>query len=258
MSSSEPIPGSNNIHLDDFYDAAAVEPHLLYQGEILIDVPILSMPLPSRWLLLRTWSGRRLDEALDYGAVGNKAKVLDSNQTQIEWDAVNKGDFAMGILYKRPVLVLNQNCDLADNKFFQVAPIYSVEAEQRDLEKLKSGDIFSAFWIKKHSPEIPDESYADFELIQAVHKSYVKRITPKQHFRLNAERIQLLQRAITRYFGRPNSYDSRSDKVPRTGAYLCVSCFYWDGRITSPSLEEGADFPVCGTCGGTAWVRKGR
>lgn len=254
MSSSGPTPGSNNTNLNDFYDAAPVEPHLLYQGEILIDVPILSMPLPSRWLLLRTWSGLPLDEALNYGAVGNRVRALDSNQSQIAWDAAHKGDFAMGILYKRPVLVLNQNCDVEDNKYLQVAPIYSAEAEQRDLEKLKSGNIFSAFWIKSHPPEIPDESYADFELMQAVHKSYIKR--PLNHFRLNSERIQLLQRAITRYFGRPNSYDSRSDKVPETQVYLCVSCFYLDGKATPISLTVGGDFPVCEICGGTAWARK--
>jgi hypothetical protein len=256
VSSSATTPGNTNS--DDFYDAAPLEPHLLYQGEILSDVPILSMPQPSRWLLLRTWTGKRLDDALDYGAVGNRAKVLDSNQTKLEWAADKSGDFVMAILDKRPVLVLSQNCDLQNNNFFQIAPIFSAAAGNKDLDKLKNGEIFSAFWLKTHAPEIPEESYADLELIQAIHKSYVKRIDPKQHFRLDPTRIQILQRTITRYFGRPNSFDSRSDKVPRTGTYLCVSCFYMDAHITSVSLEEGSDFPDCGACGGTGWVLKGR
>jgi hypothetical protein len=257
VSSNGTTPGSTAPPLDDFYDATPVESHLLYQGEILTDVPILSMPKPSRWLLLRTWSGKRLDEALNYGAVGNKVKALDSNQTTVEWNSDKSGDFAIGILDKRPVLVLSQTCDLQNNNSFQVAPIFPVNGN-RDLDKLKDGGVFSAFWIKKRTPEIPEESYADFELMQAVHKSYVKRIDPANHFRLNPSRVRLLQRSITRYFGRPNSFDSRSDKVPRTGIYLCVSCFYLDGRITSASLEEGAEFPDCSTCGGTGWVLKGR
>ena len=257
MSSNGTTPGSTASPPDDFYDAAALEPHLLYQGEILTDVPILSMPQPSRWLLLRTWSSKRLDEALNYGAVGNKVKALDSNQTKIEWNADKSGDFAIAILDKRPVLVLSQTCDLQNNDSFQVAPIFPVNGS-RDLVKLKDGDIYSAFWIKKRTPEITEESYADFEYMQAVHRSYVKRIDPANHFRLNPSRVRLLQRAITRYFGRPNSFDSRSDKVPRTGIYLCVSCFYLDGRVTAVPLTENEHFHDCKTCGGTAWVLKGR
>jgi hypothetical protein len=255
VTSTATTPG--NLSPDEFYDAAPLEPHLLYQGEILVDLPILYMPKPSRWLLLRTWSGKRLDEALNYGAVGNKAKVLDSNQSKEEWRADHTGDFAMAILDKRPILVLNQTCDLQNNHFFQVAPIFPAEARTDDLEKLRSGNLYSAFWLKEHPPEIPVESYADLELMQAVHKSYINRILPGQHFRLNPQRARELQRTITRYFGRPNSFDSRSDIVPRMGIYLCVRCFYMNAHVTSASLAEGEDFPICTTCSGTQWVFKG-
>jgi hypothetical protein len=243
---------------DDFYDSAPLEPHLLYQGEILVDVPILRMPKPLRWLLLRTWSGKRVDEALQYGAAGNRVKVLDSNQTKEEWQADKSGDFAMAILDKRPVLVLNQTCDVQSKDFIQVAPIFPAEGETEDLKKLMNGERYSAFWLKKHPPEMFEESYADIELMQAVDKSYIKRVNPEQHFRLNSERIRLLQRTLTRYFGRPNSFDSRVDSVPRTGTYLCVNCFYMDAHVTSVSLVEGSKFMTCETCGGTAWVIKGR
>lgn len=256
MTSSANIPG--DINPDDFYDAAPLEPHLLYQGEIIVDVPILTMPKPSRWQLLRTRSGKRVDEALQHGNLGGQVKVLDSNQSKEEWQADNRGDYAMALLDKNPAVVLNQTCDIQSNHFLQVAPISSAEAERKDIEKLMRGEVYSAFWLKKHPPEIPDESYADLELIQAVHTSYIKRVHPNQHFRLNSERIRALQRTITRYFGRPNSFDSRSDSVPRTGTYLCVSCFYMDARVTSVSLEEGSKFSACQTCGGTAWVLKGR
>ena len=33
---------------DDFYDVAPLEPHLIYQGEILADVPILSIAKANR------------------------------------------------------------------------------------------------------------------------------------------------------------------------------------------------------------------
>lgn len=255
MNSSINTPGDAP---GEFYDSDPLEPNQIYQGEILSDLPILSMPKPSRWQLLRTKSGMRIDDALQQGNLGGLVKVVDSNQSTAIWQADKTGDYAMGILDKRPVLVLNQTCDVQHNHFLQVAPIYPVDSVKTDIDKLKNGDIFSAFWIAKKMPTIPDESYADFELIQAVHKSYIKRILPDQHLRLNSMRVQLLQRAITRYFGRPNSFDSRSDFVPRTGKYLCVQCFYMDARVTSMSLSEGSNFSVCQACGGTGWVLKGR
>jgi hypothetical protein len=246
------------MNSDDFYDTAPLEPYLLYQGEILTDVPIFTMPKPSRCLLLRTRSGKRVDEALEHGNLGGLVKVLDSNQSKEEWQADNRGDYAMALLEKNPVLVLNQTCDVQSNHFLQIAPIFSAEAEKKDVERLIKGEFYSAFWLKKHSPEIPDESYADLELMQSIHKSYIRRMRAKQHFRLNSARTRELQRTLTRYFGRPNSFDSRSDSVPRSGTYLCISCFYMDGHVTAVSFEEGTSFSTCETCGGTAWVLKGR
>jgi hypothetical protein len=244
---------------DTFYDAIPIEPNQLYQGEILADIPLLRMPKPSRWQLLRSRSGRRLDDALEHGNIGGQVRVLDSNQSKEEWQSDRQGDFAMAVLDKTPVLVLNQTCDVQNNDFLQVAPIFSVVAEQRDVEKLKRGELFSAFWLAKHVPEIPEDSYADLELIQAIHKSYVKRIRPDQHFRLAAARTRDLQRTITRYFGRPNSFDSRHDSVPITGTYLCVRCFYMDGIVTAVALDAKSQFPACKACNATssAWVIKG-
>ena len=150
MSSSANTPGSQS------YDSSPLEPNQLYQGEILVDVPILAMPRPSRWQLLRTRSGRRVEEALQHGNLGGLVYVLDSNQSAEQWQSNNLGDYAMGILDKRSVLVLNQNCDVQHNQFLQVAPIYSAGAENRDLEGLRNGEIFSAFWVPRNPPEIPD------------------------------------------------------------------------------------------------------
>jgi len=260
VSSSANIPGEADP--EDFYDSSPLEPTQLYQGEILVDIPILRMPMPSRWQLLRTQSGKRLDEALQHGNLGGKVLVVDSNQSKEEWQADNRGDYAAAVLDKTPVLILNQNCDVQSKDFLQVAPIFALQPADenfaKDLAKLKSGEKLSSFWIKKHPPEIKEESYADLVLIQAVHKTYIKRITPGQHFRLNAERTRLLQRFITRYFGRPNSYDAQSDKAPTTGTYLCVWCFYMDALVTKLELTEGSAFTACQTCGHAQWVVKGR
>jgi hypothetical protein len=254
VTSSATTPGE----ADDFYDAAPLEPHLLYQGEILVDVPTFEMPRPANWQLLRTRSGKRVDEALKQGGLGGLVNVLDSNLSKEQWQSDNLGDHAMAILQKRPALVLNTTCDLQNKNFMQIAPIVPTTPDDQEfLERLKGGGIASAFWIKTRPSEIPPESYADFELIQAVHKSYVRRIRPDQHFRLSPNRVRMLQSAITRYFGRPNSFDSRSDVAPRTGTYLCVNCFYMDAQIGSVSLQEGARFSTC-QCGGTAWILKGR
>lgn len=244
---------------EDFYDLVPLEPSQLYQGEILTDVPIFNMPKPqSCWSLLRTRSGKRIHEALKHGELGGQVFVLDSNQSKEQWYEDGLGDYAMGVLDKRPVLVLSQTCDIQTKTFIQVAPIREYTKSGDALERLKSGLILPAFWLKPHPPEIKLDSYADFEQIQAVHKSYVKQINSKQHFRLSAARTRMLQSRITRYFGRPNSYDAQSDKGPTTGAYLCVWCFYMDAVVTKLELNEGEAFKACPVCNHMQWVVKGR
>lgn len=260
MTSNAIIPGEGIP--DDFYDAVPLEPHLIYQGEILTDVPILNKPKETRWLLLRTRTGRKVLEALENGTVPGTVRVLDSNQSQEEWYADGLGDCALAHLDKRSVLVLSQTCDIENKHFIQIAPILPASAPREEisgeeLDTLMRGDIINAFWLKPHPPQIPAHSFADLTLIQAVHSSYLRGITPGQHFRLRPDRARLLQQRITRYFGRPNSFDSRSDRVPRAGTYLCVTCFYMHGRISQASLEEGAIFPPCPTCDPTHWVLRG-
>lgn len=261
MSSNAITPGE--VTPDDFYDEAPLEPTQLYQGEILIDVPILYMPKESRWLLLRVAkTGRRVLEALENGTVPGTVRVLDSNQSRELWYADGLGDYAMALLDKRPVLVLSQTCDIQNKDFIQIAPILPAslpgeEISAEELETLTNGQIINAFWLKPHPPEIPTHSFADFTLIQAVHSSYVKRITPDRHFRFRPDRTRLLQERITKYFGRPNSFNSQSDRAPRAGAYQCVSCFYMHGRISTAFLEESTPFPPCPECGPAHWVLRG-
>jgi hypothetical protein len=251
VTSSETSPGKPE---ESDYDAAPLEPHLIYQGEILVDVPLFHMPLPSRWLLLRTRSGRPVDEALQYGSISGPVKVLDENQTTLAWNEAGDGDFAMGRLSKNPVLVLSQTCDIQTKTFIQVAPILPVPEEAETNERMKQGFIFSNFWLKEHPPEIPRASFAEFELTQAVHKSYIKRVRPEHHFRLRQEHVLQLTRALTRFFGRPNSYDVDSDLAPSDGTYLCLQCFYRHAVAASIHLKKGQNFSYCTKCGGRGWV----
>ncbi len=256
MSSIATIPG--NTPEGEFYDTIPLESDQLYQGEIITQVPILSSPKPPRWQLLRTWSGTRIEDVLQGGTTETRVRVLDSNQSLMEWFSGDRGEFVVAQLDKRPCLVLTQNCSLENNKFFQVAPIFSAEGNQPLIEKLKSRLIYTATWLKSHPPQIPDDSYADFELMQSVHKSYFRRILPAHHFRLSPQRIRILQSDVTRYFGRPNSFDSRSDKAPGDGTYLCVSCFYLTALITEQVARKDDVLSVCPRCNGTFWVLKGR
>jgi hypothetical protein len=240
----------------DFYDAAPIEPHLLYQGEVLVDVPLLVQPKESRWQLLRTRSGKKFEEALGNGNLGGKVEVIDSNRSEVEWYAYPEGDFAAARLSKRPVLVLSQTCDIQNKDYIQVAPIYQVPPE--DLELVKSGGLYSAFYLEPYPPKILNDGYADFERMQAVHKSFIKRPFAGTHFRLTDAQIRRLQGAITRYFGRPNAFDVEADTCPLSGTYLCVGCFYMDGRITSMDRKEGQRFENCPSCQGQKWIIRGR
>ena len=242
---------------EKFYDAAPLEPHLLYQGEILVGVPFLNMPKESRWLLLRTRIGTPVDEALQQGSLGGIVKVLDSNQSREQWYNATEGDFAMARLSKRPGLILSQTCDVQTKEFIQIAPIFPAEGATDHVARLRRGLIISAFWLRARPPHLT-ETYVDFELIQAVHKSYIRRLLPAQHFRLTDARTRELQRFITRYFGRPNSFDADADRAPRDGTYLCVACFYLDAKVTAVTLSADQNFGLCSVCGGRSWVLKGR
>ncbi len=216
------------------------------------------MPLPARWLLIRTRSGDSVLSKLNHGGMEGIVKVLDSNKSQITWDEASLiGDCAMGELRKGPVLVLSQTCDIQSKNFIQVAPIYPATGDEHYVERLAKGDIYSAFYLKKRDPEIKSISFADLEQIQAMHKSYIKKLNPAQHFRLKPHIVRILQRFITRYFGRPNSYDAGSDLAPLTGTYLCVSCFYMEGMVMAVNKEKGDTFSNCKKCNGQSWVIRG-
>jgi hypothetical protein len=238
----------------DFYEAAPVEPLSIYQGEILVEVPLLLVKKESRWLLLRTRSGKTIDEALHNGELGGTVQVLDSNQSAEKWRTAIDGDSVVAYLTKRPVLVLSQTCDIENKDFIQVAPIY--RADPADVPRLQDGnDMYSAFYLPGRPPQFPD-SYADFERMQAIHKTYIKRLNPDQHFRLKDKHVRELQSRITRFFGRPNSYDARIDKTPSADTFLCVDCFYFDGNATAIKCEKNENFPECAVCGGHSWLRK--
>ena len=239
----------------DFYEAAPLEPLSIYQGEILVDVPLLLVKKESRWLLLRTRSGKTIEDALHGGGIGGTVFVLDSKQSAEKWSTAIDGDSAVAYLTKRPVLVLSQTCDIENKDFIQIAPIYS--ADPADVSRLQSGkDMYSAFYLQAHAEHFPD-SYADFERMQAIHKTYIKGLKPEQHFRLKDKHVRILQSRITRFFGRPNSYDARTDKAPSTDTFLCVDCFYFDGKATAIECTENDGFPMCAICGGHSWLRKG-
>ena len=170
MSSSATTPGETDNK--QFYDAAPLEPHLLYQGEILVEVPFVNMPKDARWLLLRTRSGKPVDEALQQGNLGGIVKVLDSNQSKIEWYDATDGDFAMARLSKRPVLMLSQTCDVQTKEFIQVAPIFPADGASQSLGQIAGGTDHVSVLVKGKSPA-SYRKLCGFRTIQAVHKSYI-------------------------------------------------------------------------------------
>lgn len=171
MSSISNTPGESPA---DFYDLSPLEASQLYQGEVLVDVPILNMPKPQGcWSLLRTVkSGKRIHDALKNGELGGTVQILDSNKSKEKWYDDVLGDYVMAVLDKKPVLVLSQTCDIQTKNFIQVAPIFEYTKTGDALDRRRSGLILPAFWLKPHPPDIPHESYADFEQIQSIHKTY--------------------------------------------------------------------------------------
>ncbi|MGC1903797.1 MAG: hypothetical protein WA715_08260 [Candidatus Acidiferrum sp.] len=92
-------------------------------------------------------------------------------------EADGNGDYAMGLLDKKPVLVLSQTCDSQNKDFIQVAPILPVgQIDAEELANLKNGGVMNAFWLAPHPPEIPEQSFANLTLIQSIHNTYIRHV----------------------------------------------------------------------------------
>ena len=104
---------------------------------------ILSMPKLSRWLLLRTGSGRRVHEALEHGAKPGTVKVLDSNMSREQWYADSLGDYAMAVLISAPFWCSRRRGDVQNKDFVQVAPILPVSIEGAEA---KLGTSTTSLW----------------------------------------------------------------------------------------------------------------
>src|SRR5260370_23052802 len=106
------------------------------------------MPKPNPWQLLRTRSGKRVHDALEHGSLGGLVKVVDANLSTEQWYADGLGDYAMAVLDNRPALILSQTCDVQNNGFLQVAPIFPA-GDCGDIEKVAKTKLLSSFCLNK-------------------------------------------------------------------------------------------------------------
>lgn len=230
------------------------DPASIYQGDLLVDVPVVLMPPAGDgpWIVLRPSLPLTLEDAL----AGNVPKIFRPHAENAPlvgaWAGKQELVLAKGI--KTPILVVTQTCDIERRRFIHVAPVYGIEGfDQRKIESLTANEIQYWFYLPDHLPLRPAKQFADLSQIVPVHNSYLRRARRLE--RLTPLATTELQKKLASFHGRPFGFNTR-DTVPQEGDYLCARCFYVRAQVTRRAIAAGQQFPACEQCGADVlWVK---
>lgn len=230
-----------------------------FQGDIYKDVPVLLMPDKiSKWLILRSERPADPAEAVIKGKIPVSFKPTPEGITQNRWLYRDPdGEIAELVAAKArlmKVIIVTQTCDLQNRSTYQVAPVYPA-SKMKKREHLEANNLYYAFYLPRKEP-IAEDLYADLSHITTVPSVYFSTEERKKKFliRLSQPTTRIFQGHLGRYFGRPFGYDALHDKVPFTGEYACVRCFYKALIITRKSFQQGERFTPCDTCKKGMWI----
>ena len=230
------------------------DPSSIYQGDLLVDVPVVLMPPAGDgpWVLLRPSLPLTLEDAL----AGNIPKIFrphaENASNVMAWTGQQELVLAKGI--KTPIIVVTQTCDIDRRRFIHVAPVYGVEGlDQRKIESLALNEIQYWFYLPDNPPARPVRQFADLSQIVPVHNSYLRRARRLE--RLTPLATTELQKKLASFHGRPFGFNTR-DAVPQDADYVCARCFYVYAQITRRTIPAGQQFPPYERCGADVlWVK---
>lgn len=223
---------------DDFYDFPG--PSFLQQGDVLSNVPLVSLP-PSRELILLREHGTlaRLQE-LAAGPVDlvRETKVnafLDENR-----------EFIAALAQRLTGVLVTQTCNLVREDSWLIAPVFSIEATKIVEGNLFAGKYENFFGLRPHPQGLYGMSYADLNGLRSIRRDSVglsdrvAALLPIQQTKLTEQ----IARALARDWGH-----AAGEKVPRDGKYRCLRCNRWYDVENPPcDLKAGDQFPECDKC----------
>lgn len=162
------------------------KPDLLYQGDVLKDFPFLVFEQDLKIL-------RKID---------GQFQLVTPDNSYVD------GEEKVGLIAKlERVILLSQTCDIEHRSHVVVAPVYSftkiegLPGGQAGLVKKRKGMNFF-FYLPEYTGII-EESYADFQLIHYVPKSFIEKYRSNKILSMSDWGRHHLGWALANYFGRP-------------------------------------------------------
>lgn len=245
-----------------------------YQGDILSDIPFLTLPTlqpaarQDAWGILRPRprnpsDQRPVDEIMrvfPVQLIGRAAKDWPD-----AWARANtSGEYVIAYCKKMTVMLVSRSCDVdkESRKNFLVAPVVPIrelpepQRTEDKLRDLKANEIFHWFYLPE-APRLP-ESFADLSQIIPIHRTFFDEASRRQHLaaRLSSEGTHAFQSALSNFYGTQFGFVP-PDTCPQTARYACSACFH-SGRTEpfSREVRQGEIFGDCGMCREHAlWVK---
>lgn len=225
----------------EFYDSANVT--YLQQGDILAEVPLISLPPGPEFVLLRDsethgpWShsGAGLVEVVA------ESQVVDPFSNGSPEHVVVSAERGVAML-------ITQTCNLSDHdhEHWLVAPVYTLGGKRIDLGNLFAGKIENLFGLCAHPSGLYDISYAVLSDLRPIRRESVDILD--KIISISAPYQSKLAEQIARALARDWGY-AAGEIVPKTGSYRCLRCNRWH-NVENPiqQLVAGTPFPECAKC----------
>ena len=225
----------------EFYDGARVP--YLQQGDVLSEVPLLSPPPGSEFVLLRNYETHRPWDRRGPGVVAALA------ESDVEDPFSDGSPEHVAVSAQRGVaMLITQTCNLSgdEHEHWLVAPIYTVGDKRIDLGNLFGGKIENLFGLVAHPTGLYGVSYALLSDLRSIRRDSVDILD--KIVSLSAGYQAKLAEQIARALARDWGY-AAGEIVPRTGRYRCLRCNRWYD-VANPIQEftAGASFPPCEKC----------
>ncbi len=165
------------------------ESSLLFQGDLISDFPVITIPNTELDLLFAK------NDTYPYDA-----EVHKSNEIQ---DAFKNGlEKVVVDAYKSSVIILSQTCDIQNRELVVISPIFPLtnETSASKRKSIVQYRVNYRFFLPS-KPDLINDSFADFNIIYTVKRDSID--INKRFLSLDSQGISLLIDNLYRYFCRP-------------------------------------------------------
>lgn len=229
---------ADQIDRSDFYNLTP--PTAWHQGDIVVDVPLLSFPAASEIYVIRTGNRDKLD-SLAPGEVSLFREPALSNRFDGPEHVVASAE-------RGAIAILTPTCDL-DESLWVVCPVLEFEEEDPVKDDVMRFKKKYRFPLAAHPNGYYGDSFIDFGDIRSIPAPIVKKGTRIAVLSVTYQ-AELASQA-GKLFGRFWGF-AAGEEVPENGLYRCYrDCLFYElkaGEQQPLSLKKGDRFPDCPNC----------